>query len=408
MPPEMFWILVGAVPSAVIAMLLQWIWNRSKGAVQSGVSSNRSARHIHKHENLHSVIANVYASERLEGGLYRPTAIAETETAILFDPKVSVRQSSSVDDLVVIDDAERKELGVSQRIINMRLRAGGKLWDGDLLYLRSAEMDEDQGGVTVKTLHAGVTNYFSHVTSSERWRRTLTRGGIREVAKTNYRSLTSLLQDPPAPVALSAAAVCAFWTDDGWRIPMSMRSSSVVNAMGRAGVIPTFGFESNQRSAIGSQFGVVTFNFMKEFLEELGGNEDAEHSADSEAVDPDAIFSSPLAKDLMTEFETGGVSLKALGLGGELTDGSISISLLAVFSRPEFYRRVMREAHLNWEWHQGRDRLILWQPEDDPASSPLLKGARLANTSVLALDLALPLLRGQNPTRGTARGGASE
>jgi hypothetical protein len=279
---------------------------------------------------------------------------------------------------------------VDPAAVRRRLRAGADLWDGTILY--AADFSPDPLGGSVVT--AGACNYYAYVTVADR-----IQGALLNPSKPSHQALLeghlsnflgAVSSEALKPVGVAASTTCVFETGDGPRLLLTKRSEEVINALGTYCVIPTFGLESPTIDGVRSEFGTLFYNFAKEFLEEVYGQKELIQVANSESLDPDAIFESKKARSLLTQFTSGTAELRVLGVGLEPTDGTLTLALLAHFQSKDFYREVLRRAHAGWEVKRvpGERPITFLAPE-----SGQLAGActieTMSATSLFSVDRAL-------------------
>lgn len=393
----MFENLIFLVVGAVLGVAADRTWGflaRTSAARRTKV---REAQRASKETRIRGAIPRLYEREGHSASLYVPTYLPGGPIAMLggAGPEGITRPVATQDLPLAVRVTTIVRMPVNPASIHARTQAGAKIWDGDLLFLKSAGIEDQGDGVSLPSLEAGVMNYFGFVSASAAWRAECESEGPHPLLEQHYTSLNSLLANPPRPLALSAAAACVFSTPEGLQIPLARRSAAVVNAMGHLCLAPTFGLEPSVIDHVKSKFDVLKYNFVKEFLEEIYGMEGLDHNAESGILDPDCIFENPEAQLLLAEFDSGRASLRVTGLGAELTDGSLTIALLAQFDSPDFYAEVLRRARPSWEWQKQKDghQRIRFYPLSSFASDGAAELVpEMANSSVFVLDRALGAL----------------
>ena len=84
-----------------------------------------------------------------------------------------------------------------------------------------------------------------------------------------------------------------------------------------------------------------------------------------------------------------------MGMGGEVTDGTLTIALLAHFRSPQFYREVRRRANAGWEVKRAEGkRPISFLPPDSDELAAACTTETMSATSLFSVDLALSHLAG--------------
>ena len=239
--------------------------------------------------------------------LFRPGLINQGRPiSIVHDPDATMTGlvEPGEDSFVVMGAPERRQFAVEPAAIRRRQTAGASLWDGTLLY--AADLSLGPAGSTRVT--AGACNFYSYVTVADRIQAALLepdKPRHQALLEHNLSSVSAIAMADYEPVCLAAATTCVFETDDGPLLLLTERAEEVVNALGTYCVIPTFGLESPVVDGVRSEYGTVFYNFAKEFLEEVYGQEELIRAATSESLDPDAIFESNQARSLLDQFGTG-------------------------------------------------------------------------------------------------------
>lgn len=393
MTQEIVLLVLGAILGALITPGFQ--------LVRRHVTSFRGTRHrvrrLERDSRVVPAALEWFREQGLEDALWRPTHLNDGRPIpFLRDPGPPVAGVVGLreDDHVWLPSVALHELEVDDKLIAARRRAGAQLWDGPLMYVADIESAPDGS----RRLVARVCNYFSYVTQAERIQRSLlardsSRGQVHRDKR--LTAFPSPGEAPYRPMALSAVTTCAFDMEQGRQLLLATRAHGTVNAMGTVGAIPTFGFEPHEIDGMRSKYSAIFYNFVKEFLEEIYGQEELTRAATSESLDPDAIFQSRTARRLISEFEQGRAELRLLGCGVDVTDGGFVLALVAHFRSPEFYAYLRGSAKAGWEVERvDTERPLRFAPASAAGVIDAVSNRSMSSSSIFGVDLALSHLSG--------------
>lgn len=182
-------------------------------------------------------------------------------------------------------------------------------------------------------------------------RKRLRTGG--RIAKTPFRD-THLRTLPleghrqPHPLSIGSNTVLAIKTGEDYQIAIQTRAETVITSPNAKAVIPNFGFEPNVFGAVKSSYGIVYYNFIREYLEELFDYEEI-IGRSKWAQNPDWFLRLPEAKTLLKAISNGRLSLVYLGAGIECLSGTTTMALLAVVDDPEVISELSQQLSPNYE-----------------------------------------------------------
>ncbi len=295
---------------------------------------------------------------------------------------------SPTDDAPIdVISSKREELPFDSKLVERKHEAGIDIWDGSVLFLKGS------GGAApapTPPVLVGVCNYFASMTLGDTVQRECRADTDPGILTSHFSSFDAArLATAPGPISVGADAVCVFEDQRDQVVVLHRRSDEVVNSHGLHTVSPAFGFEPNWIRAQRSRFGLVYYNFLKEFLEEFWGDKAVAHAADRPRAHPDWIFASEPGSRVLREVDEGRVTLACAGASLDLTHPSLTLALVVRFQSREFLDYV-KWAPGCWE---GREASI-----EEPALSFLgLHGSELSSlmncgtmksTSIFALDRA--------------------
>lgn len=377
-------ILGGALGVAFSELYHAWrtASRRSRGARNEG-------RRLKRESLLPQAVLEFYQSANLQSELYQPRTVSVGPIALLERADFSGGQivQPRSESVVVVTSTDVDQYPVDDKVIEDRRKAGVNLWDGLIIYATSCRRTEN-GEMLIS---AGTANYYGYVTLAHRIQQELLqpqRG--RPVLEGYYRNATDAMSGALKPVAISAAAACVFEKDGRLDVAVHRRSANTVNAPNSLAAGPLFGMESNRNAQFKSEYGVVFYNFVKEFVEEFYGLDALIRAVESPALDPDWIMRLPQAAAVIAEFDAGRATLICDGVGVECTDGTITLGLVAHFTSPDFRRKFEADARPGWELSSVRPagRSVEFWPLDGSDLGNAMNPSRMSATSIFVLDLA--------------------
>lgn len=387
------------VYGAMVGGVFGYLFNSVVDAVRSRAAERRGIRSRKKRASLEnesaSKVADFYRRRHRLDELYATQTLGTSRPlALIQDGAMKPGVIDLREDCYVsVGSFEREELEVDKRIVRNRRYGGARLWDGDLAYIERF-LPVDGENETLR-INAGICGFYSYVTISERVRAVYNGRGCR---------FTSLVEDQLAylpesgevavkPIALSGATICVFETADGPMTMLHTRSGEVVSSGGFRSVTPAFGLEPNSAGNVRSQFGLLGFNFLKEFLEELYGQIEVVRTDERQHLSPDWMFETALGRALLNEFDTGRAKLHLLGAGIDCADATYSCVILAHFMDQAYFSSFLVSAEGNWEARTAPgggsfELLNIF----DPKLVDLAVHGGMTTVSVFALDLARKFL----------------
>ncbi len=156
-------------------------------------------------------------------------------------------------------------------------------------------------------------------------------------------------------VSIGGAVVTCIKRDGKWGLLLHRRSNKVVTAQGLKSVIPQFGFEEIMRKeertfsdqAFGNQ-GLVIYNIIKEFAEELFGYEELISNINSQK-NLWNLSDIPEIKEFLDLYKNKKIRIIYLGQGFEALIGTKMLSFLTLIEDEKFSKRIIDYHQLNWE-----------------------------------------------------------
>jgi hypothetical protein len=237
---------------------------------------------------------------------------------------------------------------------------------------------------------AGVCNFYSYVTLKDEIRRATVGRRPRFRLEERFPDLKSVLDGPVRPVTIAASVACLFDTDRGTEVALQRRSAAVVSAVGSLGVIPLFGLESNLIGGTRSEYGPLTYNFLKEFVEEFYGLEELVRSSPAKRNSPDWVLNSPTGRLVVDELKSGRLTMHVLGMALDLRDGSLTFAVAARFTSSEFLRQLKLDCKASWESEaaSSNETPIQFLPVESRELDELAASGEMDSSSIFVLDRA--------------------
>lgn len=385
--PELLLLVVGVVVGIVADELYTAVKSRLGGLRERRAASNfaRSTDPVSHAEN----VSRIFADSGREHLLYRLATLSPGPLLpVMPDPADSlVGTVNPASDLPFrLVSTERDELPYRKSLVRVMQRAGLNLWDGAICYAPPNPFEDS-------TLMLRVCNFFAYV---DRGNRVLAESrkvtGEKPILGA-LQSFETALSGHLLPSVVSVAATCVF--DDGHEklVALHRRSNQVVNARGLVGVAPNFVVEPNTVGGERSRFGILTYNLLKEVVEEFFDDEEVVHAGDQLRPSPDWVFRTDAGVKLINELDSGRLTITCTGTCIDLSDGALITTVLAHFTSPEYLREVKLSTRGSWEAAAADGPLIKFLPIESPEVDQLLAGRDFIGSSAFSLDRARLVLR---------------
>jgi hypothetical protein len=394
MAETILWLLVGGI---VGAMISAW-YNTLVSQVQSHSRTSRVRKRQTQDASgeVSRRVVQHYIEHGLEGDLYHPLFLGSSKPlAIVTHPSWKIQRAVFPDDagLVTLDAAVKNIFEVDQRLISKRQRQGVRIFDGEILYASALE-DALGGGLSLRLARC---SFFSHATVSLRLDRALRRSrGQTEYLEAHFAGAANTLRSPSVPLAVGSACAMVFIAPDGYDyIAIQHRSAEVLAQGNLRSVVPCYGMESNQIGGVVSKYGVLAYNFLREYGEEIFDLEEVVHSVSSRRSSPDWILSLPPIASIESELTSGRTKLYATGVCILPRVGIVSVALLARSTSASFFEEVRAETRANWESIEGGNASppIEFMRLDDSRIDEWIANQQLGESSSFAIDQARRILR---------------
>ena len=325
---------------------------------------------------------------------------SDRQCAMLTDDRfLFFRPVNFENDVVIhVTDPERVDYDIDQRLVRQARSEGRRFTNSPILYL--VGYDEHQ-------LKAGVTGYRSSMTLAARVSRSILQSTSQRpsVYKNELRTLQSALSsDLLRPLNFGSDATCVFWDGQKYVTPVHRRSHQTINAPGAITVTPAYTYELNTSEGIRSRFGIIGYNFLREFLEEFWGEKKIAEMGSRPRANPDFMFDTTLGRKLIAEVDAGRVELWCTGIGVDLSHVCCSVALTARFTSPEFLMQVRNapgHIELNEDWlaemdtREGESALRFPELFGDQMNQMLL--GKIKPTTLFSVDRARVLVQGLTP-----------
>ena len=391
----MVWGIVAAVlafAGVVIANhLVEGLWQRTIVKVKVLWLSRRDAVALQRDDirSKSATIATTY--ERLGNidALFVPSSVPDASPLPLLVSRPSLTPrviDMASDELLQIAATNRVEFPVDRRLVKAILARGRRCTDDPVLYLDS---------VNSETILVGTTGYHATATMAERVGRAVAAKRPTALVSEDLASFDAAIKSARLrPTMIGSDAACVFKDGDRQVVALHRRSAETVNAPGSFTVTPAYTYETNRVSRVVSRFGVIGYNFLREFLEEFWGDMGLVESSSRPRANPDWVFESEPGSRLIAEVEAGRVKLSCVGIGFDVSHLSLVLALTATFDSADFLRYVMM-APGSWEDAGAAGGVPAVQfVELNGSELDELMRSDMKPTTVLALDGARRLTAG--------------
>ncbi|TDC50578.1 hypothetical protein E1212_14485 [Jiangella ureilytica] len=344
-------------------------------------------------------LGEIFGRHGLADHLFRPATTQDTAPL----PLVHDAAHRFVGDLPAASDGplrltepDRVDFPYDQAVIEQMRRGGVELWDGSLLY-------SVNDGPLDGALPVGVCNYFAYVDLCHRVLRESDKPkGEKPYLLGSLRTFDDAICGVIRPLVIAATATCVF--DDGsggLETAIQRRSPQVVVARGMYAAAPVFGLESNVIGRATSRFGIVTYNVLKEILEEYFDEPELTRAGDHPAgAHPDWIFRTEHGRRLVDEVDAGRILLRCTGAAIDVLDGSLVLAVLAQFTSPEYAREVKLSARGSWESDHTSGPRIEFVPLHGLELEARMSIETMTASSIYSLDRAREYLRPRDARPG--------
>jgi hypothetical protein len=202
------------------------------------------------------------------------------------------------------------------------------------------------------------------------------------------------------PLSVGSNTVLAIKAGCDYQIAIQTRAETVITSPNTKAVIPNYGFEPNMFAGRKSSYGVVYYNFIREYLEELFDYDEI-IGRSKWAQNPDWLLRLPEARTLLHAIRTGRFTLVYLGAGIECLSGTTTLALLAIIEDQSVIDELMQRLSPNYEVVTPTTTLV---PVEflsiaDPRLGIWHERGKYQASTAFALALALRYLRQNSSER---------
>jgi hypothetical protein len=350
--------------SIVLGIYIERFWPKFENIFVNW-KKNRRLSLLSESSAIHDWLIKYYLEQGSLNDLY-DCKIGNYEVKIPFLTKPEWQYDYQIpfasNELIQYAETNPKEFFTDHKLINYRIKMGQVLFGRPSLYLDRIQVI---GGAI--QLHVKSCDYLSIATSYI----SLEEETFKAVKKRKYSNLKirdeyipniEILQKlKRKPFAIGCAVALVLKMDGKYKVIINTRSKKTGTFGGSKAVIPNFGLEHIRKEINhGNQEGNILFyNFIKEYLEELYNYERLIDAMKSRKVNPYWFYDFPEAKELITAYENGMLTLEYLGFGFDALNGNAVISLLVVIKDENVINNIIRNIELNWEIQETEGELQL-------------------------------------------------
>lgn len=376
------------VGGAVAAAKTENLWQRFESAITSRARSVHNESQLSKSSVAHvtRVVEAAYRGRSMQHVLYRMRTTSEKVRLPLISRAEFTPQEVSFesDSLLSIEQRERKDYRVNHRLVARHVKSGRRMTDDSVLYV---------SGGDAKHIRLGVTGYYATVSVADEVLRAIDGRRQGAIGLEDITSFESILgSEKLRPMIVGSDVTCVFTRGQTQVTALHRRSPETVNAPGAYTVSPAYVYNTNRADDITSRFGVIGYNFLREFLEEFWDDDLLANASVSPRAHPDWIFDSDHGQLLLKEVESRRVRLWCTGMAVDLTHLCLVLSLTAHFRSVEFSDLVMKAP--------GSSTEALPETGRPPIEFPALVGndleSKIANmkpTTAFSIDQARLLMQ---------------
>lgn len=340
-------LIVGALLGALLSIVLPRVYHAYKIALVEKQQSQRAC--MLESGAVYKWLVQYYEDAGCSEDLYN-CKIGGYEIKIPFITKSAWQFRVSNPDqigLVQYAETEKKDFPVNTRLLQERAQIGQKLFDDPTLYL---DRLEDVDGKL--KLHVKACSYFEMATSlgeleNETMEAITMRSNTTPIRDSVFCSLNTICKLKRKPFSIGCVCVIALQINSSWKLIIQTRSHATITYGGTKTGIPTFGLSP----LIGAKETqeILTYNFVREYCEELFNYDDLIEHLTQKRTDPFWFYQLPEAKLLEESLDKGFGALEFNGFGFDGLNGTATISLLLRIVDEEFAQNLKETISANWE-----------------------------------------------------------
>jgi hypothetical protein len=192
-------------------------------------------------------------------------------------------------------------------------------------------------------LHAQIGRYFDHVATCMALENELLAGPpfpLREQLHQQVAPSAIATTGAGRSASLGVSVLTVFGDGDGYRALLAQRSAQTAHMPGRYHVLPAFMFQPSAAETATRDWSLRD-HILREYAEELFNVTEAEHGGDSTPH--------PAYRQLQAMLTTGEAALYLTGITVNLQTTHISVCVLLLVHRTEWYQRLREQPAMMWE-----------------------------------------------------------
>lgn len=404
-------LLVGAVIGSVLGAALNEFVPRQLAALRARSTSRAAARQraLFTSGTVHEWLVNYYASHGDDDSLYR-CRFGHYETKI---PFLTCKEWAATDTRIQPDSivkwssTDAVSFPVDDALLADLKRLGRSIVNQPTMYLDRLEF---HGGRVL--MHVKVCEYLQMASRLGGLERETVRAAARAFgASTDLRdqTLSSLQQAARVagkPFSAGCVGVIAVRSGTSWEILVQTRSHKTITYGGFKCGIPTFGMEPIFPIPDRLDHGIVTFNFLREYCEELFSYDELIELGQTRRIDPYWFYSLPEARELLDSLRDGSAQFSFVGFGFDALNGTATICILLTVTNTQVIERLRRKASANWEVQSPdeEDKALEFVDIRSPKFEQWLRARRIHSGAAYAFSESVALLMaGQTPSNSAAQ-----
>ncbi|WP_159080681.1 hypothetical protein [Nocardia suismassiliense] len=341
-----FGVLLGILPRWR-ASLLKWrvsIKVRKRQALTTSGAVNRWLIHYYDRHGLSLFVSEINGNTKYVPVLYDPRLIFTRILDLKMDWPLKVEPQRPI------------PFRIDHKLLNRRREMGAVLFQS---WRKSMHLDRIEFAHPPE-ISIRPCEYFEIATTllgleeetylctkwSSRWRRW--RRPKAPLRDTHRQTLPLEGHRQPLPLSVGSNTVLVIKIGGDYQVAIQTRAETVITSPNSKAVIPNFGFEPNEFAGGKSSYGIVFYNFVREYLEELFDYEEI-IGRSRWAQSPDWFLRLPEARTLLTAVSNRKFTLAYLGTGIECLSGTATIALLAIVEDDNVIEELMQQLTPNYE-----------------------------------------------------------
>ena len=251
------------------------------------------------------------------------------------------------DSLLIFHQSRGENFDINYKLIKKREYLGQILFNEPGIYIDSISEQPDKITLNIKSCQFFQIAKNMIELEEETFRAIKKWSFKRTPIRDKYLSSLEAIQHISLkPLPVGCAVTFAVRTPNSYEIIIHTKSHSTVTLGGTKAIIPNYGLVPFAVSNNVSQLGILFYNFIREYLEELFNYEEMVKLFELNKTHPTWFYDIPEAKQLINSKI---FSCEVTGFGFNGLNGALSIAMLVMVDDVKFTDKLKRRINANWE-----------------------------------------------------------